>query len=164
MSEDIETEFGIVLGIIPTGSDCLKHVPLPGRKWEMFEHQCGGVSCNHQRIFGTKLNPHPAKIAGIKALCDRWYGTEEWGNSRLTLASANLYQESLREFIGANCNHSFRTFAEAWYPVDEDFAAQLTDEPLPIDFDDLIDWTKSPDKIFGCLNRWSLVILGENSD
>lgn len=157
-------EFEIVLGMIMHLDEKPEHVPLPGRKWEMFEHQCGGVACGHQRIFGTKLNPHPSRLHGLKELCDRWYGTEEWGGSSLSLNAATRYRESLKELLQVDCNESFRTFAEAWYPVDADFAQSLTDESLPKDFDDLIDWSKSPDKFFGCLNRWALVILGENSD
>jgi hypothetical protein len=159
-----DSDFRLVLGIIQRGGEGSTHQFLPERHAEVFEHQCGGVSCAHQVIHGIALKVRPDKFDGVRKLCERWYGSEEWGGSSLTLDSLLRYRADLKELLGADCNGSFPTFMEAWYPLDPGFAPELSAEPLPEDFDALIDWSRSPDRFCGCLNRWSLVILGENSD
>jgi hypothetical protein len=166
----------IILGIVPPDyafEEKPKYTwkePRFGRSriWQKIAHQTAGLSCHQRHIIGTILTPKSLEIeTAVKSLCDKWLDSN-MGCFGLGLAEANEYSNDLKRLFGkdVSCESSWRHLEEAWYPVDctKDALSVLTSDILPENLDDLIEWGNGWERAYGCINRWTLVFCGENSD
>jgi hypothetical protein len=165
----------IILGIIPPDRAfeespryLWKEPKFKDRTWLKIAHQTAGLSCNQKFIIGTILTPKsPEILRSINLLCDKWLDSNMgcWG---LSLKEANEYENDLWRLFGANvgCNSSWKDLEEAWYPIDctKNALNTLTSDTLPDNLDDLILWENGWERAMGCVNRWSIRVLGLNGD
>lgn len=155
----------LVLGIHVHGDESPDCKFKPGREWEFIEHQTAGHACHHESLMATKLIPKLSVESAMKELSDKWLESDAgvWG---VSLKQIVEYNDDLKRLFGAQCQGCHTYFQEAYYPVDIEYLPLLTDEALPKDLDDLIEWKWKDDidKTIGMIGRWSLVILGENCD
>lgn len=136
-------------------------IPSSSREWLYVEHQAGGVLCSHPRFLCTTLTPTPPSLIGMHELTKLWYGR----NIMLTtsLEVVNQYQKNLQDLLGVDCNWSYPALQEGVYPIDAECLPMLTAETFPTNLDDLFKMDDA-DRYLGCLNRWRLLIISENSD
>jgi hypothetical protein len=135
----------------------------PDRQWLPVRHQTAGYACNQRYMDATILTPKtPEKL---KTLTNEYLESciAMWA---LTLDEAIAYRQRLNQLFGVDCNVTFMSLEEGIYPIDptSENLQQLCVDNLPDDLDDLIAWSNSWDKYFGCLGRWKVYILGENCD
>jgi hypothetical protein len=136
----------------------------PGRKWIKLAHQTAGHACNQRYLICTALQPKSVEVLQkMQQLANKWDGSQAgcWGNS---LDSLNEYRQDIKNLFGADCNFCHNDFEEGIYPIDIDFLIGLTDEKVPENLDDLVEWESGWDRSLGCLGRWKLFVLGENCD
>lgn len=158
-----ETLPQLVLGIELRPEDDRHFVFKEPERWKIIQHQTGGVACMQRRILGWRLPIRPEKLGQVKELCDHWEDSDMC-RGLVGLDGVLSYREDLKKLLGVDCNQCFEKFEEAWYPVDPGFINTLTEESIS-SFDYLIDWQQSRTPMYqGFLSRWSLVILGVNSD
>lgn len=134
------------------------------RKWLKIAHQTSGLACNQQYIIATLLEPKSVDVfKNIIKLQDSWYGSNT-GCFGLSLEEANDYNNQLKEFFNAGCNFSWKDLQEGFYPVDTEYIKNIASDNLPSNLDDLINWRDGFERGIGCIGRWNLWILTENSD
>lgn len=160
----------LVLGIkIPQESFRSEYFPRvynfkPGREWLKIAHQTGGLSCHQHYFVCTLLTPKSANVFdSYQKLADKWYGTNA-GIGGISLEEAIAYQNDLKQLLKVNCNVSWCMLEEGLYPIDAKYTSDLALDDLPKDFDELIDFKSGLERASGSINRWSLVVLGKNSD
>lgn len=128
-------------------------------------HQTAGHGCHQVYIIGMALTPSPSILDKMVVLDNRWSSTEA-GNFGNSLDVILKYRRHLVTLFDVDCTLSYREFEEAIYPIDctMDNIKKMTDDKLPEDLDDLINWKKpgSMERFCGMLNRWHLYILGRN--
>lgn len=137
----------------------------PGRKWLRIHHQSGGMACHQHYLYATPIQPSNARIlGGMTAVARKWEGSQ-LGVGGATLAEAKDYQIDLETLLnGADCNTCHRELSEGLYPIDVYSLPRLTDERLPTDLDQLVDFRGGIwGRAIGCLGRWSCYCLAENS-
>ncbi len=159
-------EYGIEFPQLVFATQQLNLNLVPDREWLSLTHKVGPDGKQYH-LLATILAPkNDAILEGMQQLTDKWF------RSRIqhpTLEQANEYTTDLSKLLGKRVisNYAYIDLAEGIYPVDCERHAlgRLTFDKLPQDFNELVDWTgKSPfDKMCGCLGRWELFILGENS-
>jgi hypothetical protein len=164
----------IVLGIQVPSFYFEEHYPYKWRElkftksrtWIKLAHQSGGISCNQSYFFATFLNPKSTKVLeNIILLQNKWFESNV-GAFGTSLDSIIEYREDIKKLFGVDCNSSWKKFQESVYPIDctDENIKKLTDESFPEDLDNLIDWNNGFERAAGCIGRWSLCILTENSD
>lgn len=156
----------LVLGIEvdPTSEYSKDYKFKPGRKWIKLAHQAAGHACNQHYLICTVLRPKSVEmLQNMQRLADKWEDSQAgwWGNSLKTVLE---YQKDLKELLGVDCNICHGKMEEAFYPVDLDFVSKLAEDNLPNDLDDLIEWDSGWGRSLGCIGRWGLYIIGDNSD
>jgi hypothetical protein len=164
----------LVLGIEIPGScfddepgwSCHQYDLKSDRNWVKIAHQTAGLACHQHWMIGTFLKPKSVELLqNMQKLSDKWLDSNA-GVFGLSLAEANEYDGDLKYLFGVGCNRSWKDMEEAFYPIDctpENIAA-MTDEVLPNDLDELIEWGSGWERAIGCVNRWRLFVLGLNSD
>jgi hypothetical protein len=136
-------------------------VPLPGREWFRYVHQCGGVAC-HQLVFAaaTELTPKSdAMLKGMRRISDEYHASNLF--RPVSVDDLVHYRSVVREHLQVDCNRDYETFDEAIYPIDLDHIRDLTSDSIPENLNDLGRWKYqrvTPALPFG------LWILGPNSD
>jgi len=156
----------LVLGIQFSGDFCPAYTFKPGREFVIISHQCAGHACLHKNILGTVLTVKDvATMIQLQKLCNKWEGSC-CGQFYTSLDDLINYREDLRSLLNCDCNRSYQSFVEGWYPVDltDQSLAALASDILPSDHDDLIEWEYESQQFCGIVGRWSLVILGQNCD
>jgi len=136
----------------------------PGRTWLKIAHQTAGLACHQRLILGTLLTPISVAVAqGMAELEKKWLDSNAglFGNS---LDSILEYRADLKRLFGADCNGCHEGFEEAIYPVDIEFLPKLAADAWPKDLDELIEWESGWQRTIGCVGRWNLWILAQNSD
>jgi len=154
----------LVLGIYVYSHYGERH-KMRGRDWKKIAHQTAGNACHSHYIVGTILEPKPELKTKIDMLNKCWLDSN-CGVFGVSLDEILKYREQLRDLFGVDCNSSYDHFEEALYPIDcnRNSIEAMTNEELPEELDDFIDFKSPADKMIGCINRWSLFILGENCD
>jgi hypothetical protein len=132
------------------------------RKWLRIAHQTAGHACHQHYMTATILDVQPQMWEFVKQLNTTWLGTD-CGVFGVTMNELEGYRALLRSY-GLDCNLSYQDFEEAIYPIDCNFIGGISDDILPADLDDLIEWRSDTDKVIGMIHRWKLYILGENCD
>ena len=138
----------------------------PGREWLWLDHQAGGTGCTHPEFVCTILRWRPDMEAKFLEIAERYDGSD-LGVFNVTLTSINRYEAELRQVHPAlTCDESYADLQEAVYPIDCTPAAiaALTDEALPPNLDELVQWKKELHQFLGHIGRWRLWVLSENSD
>lgn len=138
----------------------------PGPQWINLVHTTQGHGCGQRYLIATVLNPTPAAALGMSRLAGEWLDSDV-GCYGAPLVDVLTYRENLKLWLGADCNHTYRDFEEAFYPIDIEHLPKLTTDAIPAipaDPDDLIDWDSGMQRACGCVNRWGLWVLGENCD
>jgi len=136
----------------------------PGRTWHLLAHQTAGVGCRQHYMHATVLTPLSDDIQRrMNALSKQWLHTDT-GALGVSLDELSHYRSDLARLFGADCNTSYPDFEEGLFPIDSQFVGKLTGDPLPKDFDDLLEWKDGFQRACGCLNRFRLCIIGPNSD
>ena len=136
----------------------------PGRTWVNLAHQTAGLACNQHYIHATVLTPISEKVAhGMKMLEKKWLDSNA-GVFGVSLKELNEYDADLRHLFGASCNSCHRGFEEGIYPIDIGCISQLAADDLPKELDDLIEWKDGWSRAIGCIGRYGLWVVGENSD
>ena len=134
------------------------------RRWLKISHQAAGMACNQYRLYCTVLCPNSARIeANMRNLSEKWFASN-LGCFGVSLNEIIQYRNDIRSFFNADCNVSYRSLQEGLYPIDVKFAGQLTNDKLPEDLDDLIQWDSGWSRSIGSIGRFGLYILGNNSD
>lgn len=135
-----------------------------GRTWHQLAHQTGGHACHQHYMHATLLTPLSADIQlRMNALSKQWYGTNA-GVFGPTLNELGSYRADLARLFGADCNVSYPSFEEGIYPIDTEHGAKLAADALPKDLDDLIEWKDGFQRACGCIGRWKLYVISQNSD
>jgi hypothetical protein len=134
------------------------------RKWIKIVHQTAGIACHHPKFLGTILTPTKYMKRYMKWLSDKWYESN-CGAFGATLDELAAYDYDLSDF-SLSCNRSYKYLEEGLYPIDieDDTLVRIAENKLPTKLDDLIDWKSDMDRFLGCIGRWNLFIVGENSD
>lgn len=101
----------------------------------------------------------------MREISDSWHESNS-GAFGVVLDEIIRYRAQLRQLLGADCNFSYRDFAEAIYPIDCSVGniRKIALDEVPDRLDDFISWKNESDWIAGSFGRWNLYILGENSD
>lgn len=134
------------------------------RVWKKIAHQTAGYLCHQHYLIGTVLNPKPDVAKKIKDISDYWLDSNDLF-SVPSLDTIITYRKQLRRKLGVDCNGCYSDFEEGIYPIDctPENVRKLCSDNLLKDFDSYVKWKKH-EKFMGCMNRWKLYILGENSD
>lgn len=133
------------------------------RTWHRIVHQTAGLACHQKHLTGTIITPKTGEVAmGLSGIATEWYDSNV-GIGGASLENILKYRESLLK-IGLDCNYSYPDFEEGFYPIDPEYARQISAEPLPSNLDDLIEWDSGLSRAIGSINRWGLWVLGPNSD
>lgn len=140
---------------------------------KLYSAQTGGFACTHPALHAVKL---PLTDAGYRVANEI---SKKWVDSCVMKPANNL--DTLNEYRtdlqtrGLDCNHSFATFHEAWYPVDLEYIRKLADVDIT-EGESVHDWIErkiipkadktSLSDLFtsGIYQNWQLVIVGENCD
>lgn len=142
-------------------------------------HQTAGVGCHQHYMWVIPLKPRPEVEVAMYRLEKHWYA-QDTGALGVPLDELVEYRGQLRDWLHVDCNWTYRYFEEGIYPVDgtPEHIKRLTEQELPEDFDELLEWTRPDDPedpqererrvamrhLMGFIFRWKLFILGENSD
>lgn len=153
------------------GAERLRLLPL--------RHQTAGIGCHHHDLWAIPLEPRPEAVAGLYRLEKFWYGTNA-GALGVSLDELEVYRAQLRTWLRVDCAWSYRYFEEGIYPIDAtaEHLRRLTVQELPEELDELLEWTRPDDpedpqqrewvvmlrRFCGYFGRWTLFVLGENSD
>jgi hypothetical protein len=173
----LDTDLGIslpqlVLGIEVRESDfnaknddwsCRRYDLKKGWKWLKIAHQTAGLACHQRYMLGILLQPKSVEVLqNMHNLSDRWLDSNA-GVFGLSMKEANEYSSDLKMLFEVDCNASWRDMEEAIYPIDctTENLAKLTSTKLPEDLDELVNWKDGWERAVGCVNRWSLRILGK---
>jgi len=137
----------------------------PGRKWRLLDHQTAGVGCHHPWLFATRLTPKQKALVGMYAVAQEWFGSNV-GCLGPGLSEISRYNARLRRLFGTDCQLSYVHFEEGLYPIDasRENMKRMAQDKLPADLDDLIEWPSETARFGGAFCRWTIVILGPNSD
>jgi hypothetical protein len=136
----------------------------PNRQFHKIVHETRGMSRNQRYLIGTLLTPKPEFLKSIENLADDWFETGTGAVKDVSLSSINSYSKELKMTLKADCNSCWRSFEEAYYPIDAEYAHFLAVDLLPKNLDDLIDFDSGYERAIDSINRWKLVILGKNSN
>ena len=150
----------------PATSESVKWNFKPGREWYWIDHQAAGVGCRHPEFVVTILDIRPEALEKLRDL-DAEYCGSDLGVFGVPLSAYIKYQEYLAAIDPAlTCETSYGDLIEAVYPIDytAGAVAALTTEELPADLNTLVKWDNPLDEFLGCVNRWRLLLLGQNSD
>lgn len=126
-------------------------------------HQTSGVGCSQFLCQGTVIEPK-AEVKPIIAQIAQKYDGSNLGAFGTSLNDLFDYNKTLKSLLDCSCNTSYFDLCEAVYPIDCENLPKVADCQFPHDYDDLIKWEDGLMKLCGCLNRWGLWILAENSD
>jgi len=142
-------------------------------------HQTAGIGCHHHDLWAIPLEPRPEATVGLYRLEKFRYGSNA-GAFGISLDELKVYREQLRTWLGVDGTWSYRYFEEGIYPIDAtaEHLQRLTSQELPRDLDELLEWTRPGDpedpkerervvalrRLCGWVGRWTLFVLGENSD
>lgn len=118
-----------------------------GREWRKIAHE------GHFWI-GTRVVPTTDALMRITAFARAWAGT----TTPLTLGKLNVYNDSLRRTVFANCDQSYSLLDSHQFPIDTVFLRDLTAEEFPADLDELVNWESGQQRAV-CGGKWNLVIL-----
>lgn len=154
----------LVLGIEVTGRMDRTYKFKPGRAWIKLAHQTAGYACHQRYMLATILKPKSVEVLqNMQRLARMWDGSQAgcFGNS---LDSVIKYRNDLKALFGADCNTCFQDLEEGFYAIDLDDMPKLIDDDLPDELDDLVDWESGWGRAIGCVGRWSLCLISENSD
>ena len=160
----------LVLGITISKSFPRDFKGKPEKEWKHIAHQTGGHSCHQKYVFGTIVDVPTDIEQKMADLHGVYYDSQI--SQYCTLGHLKHYERMLSAIFDdkASCDWSYYNFEEGFYPIDysrDTLAALATPEymaTMPDDLDDLLIWESDLDKFCGCLGRWGLYILGENSD
>ena len=137
------------------------------RKFISIAHQTAGHGCHQHYMMGTVLVPKRDVFKKMRLIDEEWLNSD-CGIFSTSLDSILLYREHLDEYLNVDSNLSYMDFEEGIYPIDctRENIKKLTDEKLPEDLDDLIQWKdiSSWERFCGIVDRWNLFILGRNCD
>jgi len=154
----------LVIGINPYRHS-IKNFKFPP-DFKFIDHQTSGVACHHPGLIGKILPITLETKEKMRKLHKMWYGSNcgSWG---VTLSELKRYQADLKRILNVDCDKDYGNLEEAYYPIDTEFAQDLTIiDDLP-DFESWLTWD-GPDnswfKNLGYYRRWSLMIYAENSD
>jgi hypothetical protein len=136
------------------------------RTWTKIAHQSAGIACHQSYFFGTFLTPKSIKVLENTILLQNKWLDSNAGAFGVSLDSILEYRKDIKDMFGVDCNSCWNKFEESIYPIDctTENIKKLTDDQLPEDLDELIDWDSGFGRAIGCIGRWSLYILAENSD
>lgn len=136
----------------------------PGRKWLKIAHQTAGICCHQKYIIATIVEPKSTEVLkNIIKLSKEWDGSNA-GFAGVPLREVNKYEQFLNKNLNVSCNFSWRDFEEAIYPIDVEHLKDISSESFPSNLDDLVNWKDGFQRGAGCIGRWNLWILTENSD
>jgi len=137
---------------------------VKSRRWVWLAHQTAGLCCNQHYLYATLLTPKSAAVLqGMNALAQKWLDSNV-GWAGVSLDTANEYRQDLDRLFGADCNSCHQDFEEAFYPADLEFLPKLAADQLPENLDDLIEWDSGLERAMGCVGRFRLLIVSNNSD
>lgn len=139
------------------------HPDYKDREWKYIAHQTAGVMCHQHYMLALELSIKPELKKPIHDLIEHYYESM-FGLGFATLTDMNKYRAYIKKNLKVDCNLSFHALEEGYYPIDVKYADKLTNDFLPKNLDDFLDFKTPVHKLLGCLNRWKLFILGENSD
>jgi hypothetical protein len=135
-----------------------------GYKFEKIAHQCAGLGCHHRYFYIYRLEFKNNKVLeNALNLHNLYFGTS-LGCLGPTLDDLVEYRKHLKSLLGVDCKYSWSDAEEAIYPIDIDWYRHLTKTKLPFNLDDILVFDTEWEKLCGSVNRWNLLILGENSD
>lgn len=142
----------------------------PEYKWQTIVHQTAGHGCHQRYMVGIVLNAKDYVVEHMKKISNHFLDSEIGCIGTPCLDDILKYREMLRAMtMVVDCNYSYRDFEEGFYPINCSIHSlnALCKDKFPDDLEELLHWDESAtgfDKIFGSVNRWSLVILGDNCD
>ncbi|GAA1005322.1 hypothetical protein Aple_094100 [Acrocarpospora pleiomorpha] len=118
--------YGIELPVLALIASDPRELPSD-REWLAAQTFSDGISCFHNTDILTVLRPRSPE--GLARLAAAYYGSN--------IAYADLdqtvgYRDRLREFLGADCELSYRWWSEARFSIDLDSLAALTDEQVTL--------------------------------
>lgn len=134
--------------------------------FEFISHQSMGLACNQLYFQAKVLKIKEKHLSKLKKIENTFYDSS-LGCFGASLTDILKYRELLNKIPGADCEISYSDLQESVYPIDltQETVNELTEETLDVGkLDDLIEFKDSLDKILGCMGRWSLFYLTENSD
>lgn len=136
------------------------------RKWYKIAHQSAGIACNQRYFITSFLNPKSLQVYKNMENLHKFYYGSSAGAFNISLDSILEYRKMLKDLFSVDCNYCWQNFEESVYPIDctLDNIKKFTDEELPQDLDELIEWESGFQRAAGVINRWSFLILTENSD
>jgi hypothetical protein len=113
---DPKERFETVVVLAFTGS---APVLKPGREWHGLDHQCGGYSCEHQRMIATRLDPRPSVLSAMRLIAREGYGAEtgHFYRSQLLASRIATYVTALQR-LNLDYECSWRYLTESLYPID----------------------------------------------
>lgn len=136
----------------------------PGRAWLKLAHQTAGHACHQHYLYATLLQPKTVEIAQrMNILACRWHDSQV-GVFGARLDTVITYRSDLQKLFEADCNDCHTKFEEGYLPIDIDYIGKLAADQLPKDLDDLIDFASGWERGMGCVGRFGLYCLAENSD
>jgi len=133
------------------------------KKWKPYLHQTCGLGCGQVAFWGMELKPKGIWLEALMKVIEEKYFESSSGLFNNSLESLNEYEQMLNKH-GLSANVSYVDFQEGVYPIDISLIHEVTKTKLPKDLENLLIFNKEVYKIFGCMNRWDLWIVTENSD
>lgn len=129
--------------------------------WVNIVHQSAGHRCNQTYMTGLILPIKYEYLNSIKSINSKWLDSDAGAFESSILDDILSYRNDLITLLKEDCNHSFRDFEEAFYPIDigKDTLVNLTS--LSIDIDNLLLGGEFTLHLFA---HWNLYILGDNCD
>lgn len=122
-----------------------------GREW---------VNATHENHYwrGTILTPIPIVLEKMKELSIMWRGKLD-----LSLDIINGYRGTIKRLFGVDCNRSYSLLSSNHFPIDVECVGELTDDVLPQNLDELIQWKSGHERaVYG--GKWGLVVFGGGQD
>lgn len=156
----------LVVGIYHKHPHVINHRFKDQNVWMDIAHQTAGHLCNQHYLTGRILNPTDKMSKFMEELTYNWLDSD-CGMFGVSLEEILSYRKQLEQSnLGLDCNLSYSRFEEGIYPIDcsSDLLKKITTDEIPDNLDEWIDFESDRDRLLGCVNRWSLFVLGENCD
>lgn len=132
--------------------------------WKYYDHQAGGVACNHIGFFGRKFSLREPDLWETYITAPL-YGSNV-GVFGVTFSELKDYERRLKSVhTELTFDFTYYHFQESVYPIDflPENTILLSDAEVPEDPNDEII-LNGRDRLYGCLGRFVWLVLAQNSD
>jgi hypothetical protein len=134
----------------------------PGRVWRKIVHDTCGAAFKPVYWIGMVLKPTTYAAQRLRVIADTKRGTNLGWQSAPRLSELINYREWLSAVLKVGCDRSYGQYCEGLYPIDPEYVSWLTQDELPKDLDELVEWESGLQRARGAESRWSLAVFGPN--